>query len=295
VVPRGRRRRRGSAGQTSAWFPGRDVGVVRWAKRRCGFRGLRCVSVLVGAVGVKGAFGVRCADRTSSTLDTHHTDQGRTQLRGSRAGVWPGMGWIAPAEVVPGRIVDSPGPRGQSGPGWRDCLCVKVVRLGLTGRGGGDLGRVVPPNRCKILPRSPCPPPIGPDIPGCGRNRPHPGQPSDRRHRRRVFHSWSGKTLRQAQENPPLIEQAAPSSPEGVRGPPDPPKSTPDPRSAPRSTANTGDHSGEQLRDSCVLPWSGWWVSRVELVRSAQRTPKAPLTHATPTSTLTQPGAATPH
>jgi hypothetical protein len=33
------------------------------------FRGLRCVSVLVGVVGVKGAFGVRCADRTSSTLD----------------------------------------------------------------------------------------------------------------------------------------------------------------------------------------------------------------------------------
>jgi hypothetical protein len=32
----------------------------------------------------KGAFGVRCADLAGSTLDTHRTDQGRTQLRGSR-------------------------------------------------------------------------------------------------------------------------------------------------------------------------------------------------------------------
>jgi hypothetical protein len=59
-----------------AWFRG--------ARRRRGCRGLRCVMVLVGVVCVKGAFGVRCADRTSSTLDAHHTDQGRTQLRGSR-------------------------------------------------------------------------------------------------------------------------------------------------------------------------------------------------------------------
>ena len=39
-----------------------------------------CLMVLVLAACVKGAFGVRCADRTSSTLDAHHHDQGRTQL-----------------------------------------------------------------------------------------------------------------------------------------------------------------------------------------------------------------------
>jgi len=50
-------------------------------------RGLRCGSVLVVVVGVKGAFGVAFGDRTSSTLDTHHGDQGRTQLRGCRAEV----------------------------------------------------------------------------------------------------------------------------------------------------------------------------------------------------------------
>jgi len=71
--------------------------------------------------------------------------------------------------------------------------------------------------------------------------------------------------------------------------------STPDPGPAPRIHPTNCDHSGEQLRNSCVLPWSWWCVSRVELVRSAKRTPKAPLTHATTTSTIKQPGAAPPH
>jgi hypothetical protein len=48
--------------ETSAWFAGSDVGVVPRGETSVWFRGLRCVSVLVGAVGVKGAFGVRCAD-----------------------------------------------------------------------------------------------------------------------------------------------------------------------------------------------------------------------------------------
>ena len=47
-------------------------------------RGLRCVIVLVEAVGIKGAFGVPCGERASSPLDTPRLDQGRTQLRGSR-------------------------------------------------------------------------------------------------------------------------------------------------------------------------------------------------------------------
>ena len=46
-------------------------------------RGLRCVMVLAEVMGIKGAFGVAFGDRTSSTLDTHHLGQGRTQLRGS--------------------------------------------------------------------------------------------------------------------------------------------------------------------------------------------------------------------
>jgi len=50
-------------------------------------RGLRCVMVLAEVRGVKGAFGVAFGDRTSSTLDTPHLGQGRTQLRGSRADV----------------------------------------------------------------------------------------------------------------------------------------------------------------------------------------------------------------
>ncbi|MEI8410764.1 MULTISPECIES: hypothetical protein, partial [unclassified Kribbella] len=41
----------------------------------CGVAAPGCVMVLVGAAGVKCAFGVRCADRTSSTLDSHHPDQ----------------------------------------------------------------------------------------------------------------------------------------------------------------------------------------------------------------------------
>jgi hypothetical protein len=40
---------------------------------------LRCGIVLVETVGIKGAFGVPAG---SSTLDTHHLDQGKTQLRG---------------------------------------------------------------------------------------------------------------------------------------------------------------------------------------------------------------------
>src|SRR5882757_10951450 len=62
-------------------------------------RGLRCVMVLAEVMGVKGAFGVAFGDRTSSTLDTHHLGQGRTQLRGSRAEVRAASG-IPSARVV---------------------------------------------------------------------------------------------------------------------------------------------------------------------------------------------------
>src|SRR5687767_10392275 len=51
--------------------------------------------VLVVVARVKGAFGVRCADRTSSTLDPHHHDQGRTQLCRSCSPEWSlGRVWI---------------------------------------------------------------------------------------------------------------------------------------------------------------------------------------------------------
>ena len=32
-------------------------------------------------------------------------------------------------------------------------------------------------------------------------------------------------------------------------------------------------HSGQRLRDSCVLPWSGWWVSRVLIPQGRRRRP----------------------
>jgi predicted MFS family arabinose efflux permease len=52
-----------------------------------------------------------------------------------------------------------------------------VVRLNVAGSGWLGLGsESAPPNRCKILPKSTVTAPIGLDIPGCGRNRPHTGQ-----------------------------------------------------------------------------------------------------------------------
>ena len=71
------------------WFPGHRVTVVRGSIRACGsradgrmwFASPGCVILLVEASCIKGASGVAFGDRTSSTLDTPHHDQGRTQLR----------------------------------------------------------------------------------------------------------------------------------------------------------------------------------------------------------------------
>ena len=62
--------------------------VLRWDN--CGCAAPGCLIVLVVVVCVKGAsfVGVRFADRTSSTLDPHHHDQGRTQLSRSCSPEW---------------------------------------------------------------------------------------------------------------------------------------------------------------------------------------------------------------
>ena len=76
------------------WQPGFPGALGLWS------RGLRCGSVLAEVMGIKGAFGVACGDRTSSTLDTHHLGQGRTQLRGS-ALTYELHPVVPPARVVP--------------------------------------------------------------------------------------------------------------------------------------------------------------------------------------------------
>ena len=78
----------------------------RWFAGRCGwFASPGCVILLVAARRLKGAFGVAFGDRTSSTLDTPHHDQGRTQLRpeplGSTATI-QGITSRGAARVVPG-------------------------------------------------------------------------------------------------------------------------------------------------------------------------------------------------
>ena len=97
-------------------------------------RGLRCVSVLVAGSGIKGAFGVAFGDRTSSTLDTRHVDQGRTQLRGSRAEV--GAASMAPpARVIPGLMCE-PVPVVPPGEGALGVeLCVPPFPANPPGRG----------------------------------------------------------------------------------------------------------------------------------------------------------------
>jgi len=67
---------------------------LRGGKTRCGVAAPGCLMVLVVVVCVKGAFGVRFADLAGSTLDTHHHDQGRTQLCRSCSPEWSQFGGI---------------------------------------------------------------------------------------------------------------------------------------------------------------------------------------------------------
>ncbi|TCO45105.1 hypothetical protein EV646_109280 [Kribbella antiqua] len=76
-----------------------------------------CVMVLVRPAGVKGASFVGVAAR-SSTLDTHHPNQGRTQLSRSCSPEWSraggGYGWCGREACGPGRaapeVAVGPGP-----------------------------------------------------------------------------------------------------------------------------------------------------------------------------------------
>ncbi len=142
----------------------------------------------------------------------------------------------------------------------------------------GGLGQVI------TCPRSPHPvraSALRPGIPGCGRDRSHAGQSPRRPEPRHLLGSW---VIWPDVPGPGLVSEVHAL-----------PQSSPGSTICSRIHLGKRDHSGEQVRDSCVLPWSWWCGSRVELVRSAQRTPKAPVTHTTTTSRLPQPGAATPH
>jgi hypothetical protein len=132
---------------------------------------------------VKGAFGVRCADRTSSTLDPHHHDQGRTQLSRSSSPEWSqlaewsrrtdrGPDWLPEPIVDPGRPGSQwgnfqpasdekyprcPAARASALPRSGGCPAYDRIRphpgipdwIAGAGTGNGDLGHLV---RC---PRSP--------------------------------------------------------------------------------------------------------------------------------------------
>jgi hypothetical protein len=115
------------------------------------------------------------------------------------------------------------------------------------------------------------------NCPGCGRFRPHPGIPA----RSIIESSISVEPLGVSRTE---IDDSAiplPSAP------------TRDHMRAIRANAlgptdqipNDAGYSSPRDPRSCVLPWSVWCGSRVE---DPEGTPKAPLTHTTPTSTLTQ-------
>jgi hypothetical protein len=97
--------------------------------------GLRWGIVLVEPAGIKGAFGVPAG---SSTFDTHHLDQGKTQLRESRQTCEPGAGDAEAGRVEgKGRRLDSTrtgwsvrGPGNQvEGPNGRRPLNLVDLRL----------------------------------------------------------------------------------------------------------------------------------------------------------------------
>jgi len=84
-----------------------------------------CLIVLVELVCIKGAFGVAFGDRTSSTLDTHQHDQGRTQLSRSRWEVRPTVQVIRTArqclrwDLPPGVVDGCLGGGGRGAPSDR--------------------------------------------------------------------------------------------------------------------------------------------------------------------------------
>ncbi|TCO51148.1 hypothetical protein EV646_101131 [Kribbella antiqua] len=72
---------------------------------------------------------------------------------------------------------------------------------------------------------------------------------------------------RQPNTSPPITSRAetaraTTSTPRTPSGP------QPSPLGFGTGSTPARDHSGELLRDSCLLPWSGWWESRGELARS---------------------------
>ncbi len=114
-----------------------------------------------------------------------------------------------------------------------------------------------------------------PVCPPSGRIRPHPGIPAG------AVAESSIPVEKSACPRPNLTTRRRPRVVSAIRA-----RRLHDPTRQPRSlelSTRPRGHTSPRDPRSCVLPWSGWRGSRVE---DPAGTPKAPLTHATPTSTI---------